>query len=212
MVKSLAALFLLTAVLVAMRGKNVSDWEEANTKNTQPSANIIKDVRPVHRHSCQAKARRLRASQLSQKSHQALLDAAGLELTTADRVQWDDKKFESYLNTLSEHDARALIQYLVSNTATGTRLLSPSGRCLMPASSHNHNASNTKSVVLAGLLEKLASRDFVNTLDFIAQLPKFEQNKLTSQFFYETVLRAGASQAPERAWETYLAKCSSPFG
>ncbi len=212
MIQALAALFLLTAILVAMRGDDHFVSVKSDTNNAQPSASIMKDARAANRHSGQNKNRRLRADQLSQKSHKALLDAAGLELTKADQVQWDDKRFESYLHTLSSHDAKALVQYLVSNTGTGTRLISPASSRIIPGSSDNHNAYNTKSVVLAGLLEKLASRDLVNTLDFIAQLPKFEQNKRTSQFFYETMLLAGASQAPERAWETYLAKCSTSFG
>lgn len=223
MLKVLATLCFLSAAIVAAMQKAPSDAASSQTasfaSNTQGLSHG-KGVKSSFRSTQhRQKKNRERALKKSQTSRSALLDAAGLQYGSKDRIHWDNKKFARYLRDINEEDAQALIKNLIANKAKGASLHSPvfsypsTGT---PWSTRSAVLSifayNSKYAVLGGLFSELSSRNLDTTLDFIATLSSDPKNRYLEQYFYESILFSGYHHNPEKAWETYLAKCSSHIG
>ena len=212
MLKILAALCLLSAMLLAVQGTNVTSEQSVSSNSSFKHSG--KDARPTQR----SIAHRKRPLILSKTSQSALLEAAGLDLQPSDLVHWDAAKFAVYLRNINEDDARELIQDIIASGRLGARLdiagtpLALAGSTWATRSIISQSAYNSKNSVLAGLLSELSSRDFVRTLNFMASLPSEPKNRFVKQYIYEAALQSGFRQNPQLAWETYLTKCSKPFG
>lgn len=211
--KSLATFSFLAAILVAMRNGDTFPAFRASSEY-KPVQNI-ENARPAYRNHRLAKERRKNLLVLAEKSRTALLEAAGLELPGSERVLWNAKKLDDYLHHVSDDDARELVRHLFASKKPGAQLVFPAEPISNSAvlwstrSVINQTSHNSKYAVINGLLRELANRDFEQTLEFMDSIPEITQNRLVSQYIYETVLRAGSSQDPQRAWKVYLAKCSS---
>lgn len=213
MLKILATLCLFSAALLAMQRAS-APLKLTKSSSSPLIGGKIKDARPAQR----SIEHRNRALKQSQTSKSALHEAAGLTLQPSDRAHWDTAKFATYLHSINKDDAHLLIKELLASDQKGIPLdtsgtahasYAPSWNILAIS---NTSSYNSKNAVIAGMLRELSSRDFMGTLSFMTSLPVTHSNRFTEQYFYESILQTGFRQNPEKAWETYVAKCSSPFG
>ena len=119
-------------------------------------------------------------------------------------MQWSEVDFRRNLAKLNSEDVKALLIRLFESKVPAVKVRVGSGDRIsdweLMILGTNH------SMLISGLVGKLAKEDFTDTVSWLDSLPIFQTNTQLSRFVYDEIISAGAAQSPREAWLLYQQK------